>query len=61
MALIAATCAFLEERFHLPLNPGPLIGVKGFMIALVIYFTPGGLGAWLAVLLVGRIRVHFLK
>jgi hypothetical protein len=61
MLLIAANCATLAERFHLPLNPGPLTGMKGLMIGLVIYFMPGAVGAWLAVSLAGRIKARFLK
>jgi len=50
-----------EYRIHLAALNEPLVGIRGFMIALAIYFTPGVLGTWLAVSLAGRIKERLSK
>jgi hypothetical protein len=34
----------------------PLVGIGGIAVALVVYFIPGVIGAWLAVFVVNRIK-----
>ena len=46
---------------HLAALNEPLVGIRGFMIALAIYFTPNVLGTWLAVSLAGRLKERLSK
>jgi hypothetical protein len=56
MLFTVLTADLLHDRFGLPVNPGPLVGIKGVVISFFIYFIPGVVGAWLAVLLIHRIK-----
>ena len=61
MVVMTFTADFLNDRFRLPVNPEPLVGIRGIAIAFVIYFIPGVIGAWLAVSVVNRIKQRIRK
>jgi len=46
---------------HLAVLDRPLDGIRGVMIALAIYITPGMIGTWLAVSFAGRIKMRVSK
>ena len=54
--LIVVACNLIEDRFHIPLSPGPIVGINGWAFAGVSYFVPGLLGARLALALTKRLK-----
>src|SRR5437660_378888 len=55
----AGTVVLIADKFGLLTEPA--MGVRGVVIAMLIYFLPGGLGVWLAVSATRRIQTHFSK
>jgi hypothetical protein len=57
MALILSISHALNLRFA----NSPLVGVRGVLVGIAIYFIPGMIGAWIAVEVVRQIETRLLK
>jgi len=50
-----------DNLFHIAALNEPLIGFRGALIGIVIYFIPGAAGAWLASWFLGKLTARFSK
>jgi hypothetical protein len=57
LAIIVVTA----DRLHLLLADSPLAGSRGVFVAIPLYFVPGVVGAWLAIEVVRRTEIRFLR
>jgi hypothetical protein len=56
MLFIVLTADLFHQRSGLLAFPGPLVGLKGVLVGLLIYFTPGIAGSWVVTSLVRRFK-----